>query len=42
MTTPQLAVTYDPTADLRLYHRNPRVGNVKKIKQSRSGEGPVC
>lgn len=30
----ELAVQLLPVADLRLYHRNPRVGNVDRIKQS--------
>lgn len=41
----QLEVTYYPTAELRLYHRNPRVGNVDRIKQSltvNTQYKPIC
>jgi len=35
MTNPNnLQVTYYPTADLRLYHRNPRIGNTSRIADS--------
>ena len=35
MTNPNnLQVTYYPTVDLRLYHRNPRIGNTSRIADS--------
>lgn len=37
--TSQLTVTYYPTADLRLYHRNPRRGDVERIKRSLAVNG---
>ncbi|SHL47528.1 site-specific DNA-methyltransferase (adenine-specific) [Pseudonocardia thermophila] len=40
MTNPNnLQVTYYPTADLRLYHRNPRVGNTSRIAESLTVNG---
>ena len=35
----ELEVTHYPTSDLRMFHRNPRIGDIERIKQSLTVNG---